>query len=305
MKTRQTTIAAAALCMLIGVPLAASASPSLNLPLGQKTSATAQQAPVGPVPKVVASTPPGLGAPTSAPPAPAPAPATKPAFAAPQPPVASAPVQVAKASTTTLVAAQEPAKTVASVAAQEPAKTVAPQPGVDRAPSLGDWEDLYQRKAYQAQLATLKGSESTVAPQGAQQAMLPPLPPPNQQGIAQLGDAPEKKTNRRFSAACPDDNKPCFFSVYGVHVDGGENNFRGQLAINGRVISVYKGKKFEGYTITDVSDSALTATKGRARYVWPLYAQGDFEADPRPLEAARPQAPTPGFPVIPNNPYMR
>ncbi|WP_312609648.1 hypothetical protein, partial [Mammaliicoccus sciuri] len=90
--------------------------------------------------------------------------------------------------------------------------TVAPQPGVDRAPSLGDWEDLYQRKAYQAQLATLKGSESTVAPQGAQQAMLPPLPPPNQQGIAQLGDAPEKKTNRRFSAACPDDNKPCFFS---------------------------------------------------------------------------------------------
>ncbi|KVN48727.1 hypothetical protein WT12_08240 [Burkholderia territorii] len=93
--------------------------------------------------------------------------------------------------------------------------------------------------------------------------------------------------------------------MYGVHIDGGENNFRGQLAIDGRVVSVYKGKKFDGYTVTDVSDSALTATKGRARYVWPLYAQGDFEADPRQLEAARPQAPTPAFPIVPTNPFMR
>lgn len=288
MNIRQTAFAAVAYLILFRSSLT-SASPSLNLPLAP-TAPTVQQAPVGPVPKVANATPPGLGAPKAVAATTAQA---KPTMAAPQP-------------TNNVTAAAISTGASTPVARESTTKSVA-QPATDRAPTLGDWEDLYQRKAFQAQVKALT-SETSPGPQTSQPAMqaaLPPLPPPQQRGAAQLTDAPEKKTNRRFSPACPDDNKPCFFSVYGIQIEGGENNFRGQLAINGRVVSVYKGKKFDGYTITDVSDSALTATKGRARYVWPLYAPSDFEADPRQLEASRPQTFGAPSPIVPNNPFMR
>lgn len=288
MKAIKTTAPLAALCfaLLPAVANAGPTSPSLNAPLVPAAQAT--PAPVAPAPAVqrapsVTATP-GLPG----------------ASAQPAPPPAPAPVQQPTAS----LAPAAPAGAAQSTAQ---AKANGGIPGVDRTPTLGDWEDLGQRRAYKAQLDKLKAAEAPATPQLGQMPAMPQLPAPT----AALPPA-EKPPRPRFSEACPEDvNKPCFFSVYGLSTEDGTNNYHGQLAINGRLVpgGVYKGKKFDGYTVTAISDSALTVVDKRGKpHVWPLYATTGYQADPDQLSSAKPAAQpmNPGlFPGMPSQPAYR
>jgi hypothetical protein len=147
-----------------------------------------------------------------------------------------------------------------------------------------------------------------------QQATIPPLPPgplpltplPGASQTAQK-EAPKKA---RASAACADDDSPCFYAVYGMSVDGKSNNFRGLLAIDGIVIPVYKGKKFATrhgtYKVSSISTSELTAidAKGKA-HTWLFAGDADLEADPEQLQPPAQGAQRPGNLPIPFGTQLR
>ncbi|MDN7880132.1 hypothetical protein [Burkholderia aenigmatica] len=202
-------------------------------------------------------------------------------------------------------------KSVASPAMANPAS---PQPGgqSSSAPTLGDWDDLSQREAYQARLKKLNEANS----QPAAAAPLPggPLPPGmtptgSPQAInAPAAAAPEPK-KQRASESCPDDNSPCFYALYGMSVDDGSNNYRGLLAIDGVIVVAYKGKKFNtrknSYVVQSISSRELIArdSKGHVRH-WPFYGAADVAADAGQLKS-QPATPGQPFSPFPIPPVMR
>lgn len=172
-------------------------------------------------------------------------------------------------------------------------------------PTLGDWEDLTQRKAYHDQLSKLQAAESKSA-SAQRTAALPPTPSLPLGTLPGTAGRAESKKKRRASEACRDDNSPCFFSVYGLSLDDGSNNYRGLLAIDGLVVNVHKGQQFRTrknrYTVTRISTHTLTAVDqaGRA-YVWPYAGFADVAAEPDELNSIRPnftQLPSSSRPFI-------
>jgi hypothetical protein len=157
---------------------------------------------------------------------------------------------------------------------------VAKSESIPDSPTLGDWDALAQRKAYKEALKKVEGDDakqSAPSPLPQNLGPLPPLPAPSA-----AKDEPKKK--ERFSASCPDDNKPCFFSVYGMSMEGYGNNYRGLFAINGRVVPVHKGAKFNGYTVTAISTHELTAVDAKGRtHVWPYAGDADLSPDPEEI----------------------
>lgn len=243
--------------------------------------------------------------------------AANPAATAPRPAAASAPgVPSASAGVKPAVVpasaavppAHAPSPSMSSATSAQP-RSDSGVPAPDRKLTLGDWEDLGERRAYKAQLEKINGAAAApaTAPAAPPLPAMPPMPAlpqmMGQPGMMQL--VPEKK-RPRFSEACPDDDRPCFFSVYGLSMEDGTNNYRGQLAINGRLVpgGVYKGKKFDGYTVTEITGSALTVVDKRGRkHVWPLYSAGDYAADPQELTPQRPAYPGQFPAVFPATPY--
>ncbi|MDR8092968.1 hypothetical protein KPB05_36535 [Burkholderia gladioli] len=188
---------------------------------------------------------------------------------------------------------------------------VQPQPGVQSssAPTLGDWDDLSQREAFQARMKKLNEGSG----QSAVAAPLPggPLPPALSptgapQGLNAAGAAATEPKKSRASESCPDDNSPCFYALYGMSVDGGANNYRGLLAIDGVIVVAYKGKKFNtrknAYVVQSISAQELVArdAKGRVRH-WPFYGDADVAADAGQLrtQQATPMQPFSPFPAPP------
>lgn len=286
MKTVKTSAALAALCCLNASMLvhAAPTSPSLTVPAipGAVQPAVAPTAAVRPV---AASAPSAQNAPSAA------------ASLQPAP------------SATTAVAGSHPVPSPA-IGSTPPGAQPRSESGIaapDRRLTLGDWEDLGERRAYKAQLEKINGTAAAAATAAAPAAPAMPPMPALPQMIGHPGameSVPEKK-RPRFSEACPDDDRPCFFSVYGLSMEDGTNNYRGQLAIKGRLVpgGVYKGKKFDGYTVTEITGSELTVVDRRGRkHVWPLYSAGDYAADPKELTPERPanQSQLPAtFPAVP------
>lgn len=195
-----------------------------------------------------------------------------------------------------------------------PAAPSAPAPvakaeSIPNAPTLGDWDALAQRKAYKEALKKVEGDETkqtapSPLPLPQNLGPLPPLPAPSAEK-----DAPKKK--ERFSASCPDDNKPCFFSVYGMSMDGVGNNYRGLLAINGHIVPVHKGAKFNGYTVTAISTHELSVVDSKGRkHVWTYAGDADLAPDPdeiapkKTASTTTPSIPSP-FTSIPFGPPTR
>lgn len=262
MKIPTTAYAALAACCVLAPVFA----------VAQPVSPSLGAAPIGPIPAVqgaaakrpVPATPPGLSNI-----------AAQPAVAA-QAPVASP--------------ARPPAPATPAVAAEKPKSSAS-----NGKPSLGDWEDLSEREAYKARHDKLAKDEAK-----EQQAIAPAQigPMPNLQPQAPLVPQPEKKRTV-FSESCPDDDTPCFFAVYGLSLPDGTNNYRGRLALHGREVSggVYKGKKFDGYTVVAITGSSLTVTdKSGKKIEWPLRTANDYAADPTELTKQMPSVSGAGFP---------
>ncbi len=155
-------------------------------------------------------------------------------------------------------------------------------------PTLGDWEDLAEREAFKAQLAKLN-SESGKSGQTA----LPPLPGQLQAPGAQGTDYSPKKPHRA-NDSCNDIDTACFYAVYGMHIDGGDNNYHGLLAIDGLVEAVYKGKHFVTphgrYTVRDISTHELAYADARGRvHTVPFAGEADVQADPTELKIEQTQ----------------
>jgi hypothetical protein len=150
-------------------------------------------------------------------------------------------------------------------------------------PTLGDWQDLADRQAFSDQTKKLDGSD------GKQAQNLPPQPPAYTppHGPQPQDDTPKKP--RRVNEACQGDGA-CFYAVYGMHIEGGPNNYHGLLAIDGLVEAVYKGKQFVTphgrYTLKDISTHELSYADGRGRvHTVPFSGEADVQADPAELKA--------------------
>jgi hypothetical protein len=199
-------------------------------------------------------------------------------------PVAATPTTVAPAN------AHAPVTGDSSDRARAVVSSKAADDEVPDTPTVGDWDNLAQRKAYAAELKKLKPADSKEqqAPSPLPQlGALPPLPPPLPAGSVQK----EAKKKERFSPSCPDDGKPCFFSVYGMSIEGVGNNYKGLLAIDGRVVPVHKGATFGRYTVADISTHELTAVdRAGKKYVWPYAGDADFSADPEKIDSTKQSA---------------
>ena len=195
-----------------------------------------------------------------------------------------------------------PHVTSVSQAASVPAATTTttatastPRIATDGRPTLGDWEDLANRQAFKDQSSKLNGDSG----QQTQQPLQAALPPPPRMQQSQEADAPKKP--RRASDSCGEGDAACFYAVYGMHVDGGPDNYHGLLAIDGLVQAVYKGKRFVTlhgrYTVKDISTHELSYIDphGRVRTV-PFSGEADVQADPTELKAE--QKPGLGQPPI-------
>jgi hypothetical protein len=163
-------------------------------------------------------------------------------------------------------------------------------------PTLGQWQDLAERQAFNDQSAKVNGSNNQPVQQqvSTPQAALHAL---------SLDDAPKKP--RRASDSCGDGNSACFYAVYGMHVDGGEDNYHGLLAIDGLIETVYKGKTFatahDHYTLKRISTRELVYADSHGRpHTIPFSGEADEEADPADLKAV--QKPTVGQPMMPSFP---
>lgn len=199
--------------------------------------------------------------------------------AAPAPALASAPV------------APAPIAASAAAAAAAPARLAMP----DGRPTLGQWEDLAERQAFKDQLAKLNGDNT----QQGQQALIA-TPPAALRAPLSLDAAPKKP--RRASDSCGEGNSACFYAVYGIHVDGGDNNYHGLMAIDGLIETVSKGKRFTtsrgSYTVRDISTRELTYVDQHGRlHTVPFSGEADEQADPAELKAE--QKPMPGQPMMP------
>ena len=206
-------------------------------------------------------------------------------------------------------AATAPAPAAAPVAGQPPATSTAAHgyTKLSGTPTIGNWEDLTQQEAFKKRQDELASNGlSNRAGQG-------PLPPlqvvtSRPQGESQAGTADAPARKRRVVEACPDD-RPCFFAVYGVSVDGAGNNYRGLVAVNGTVHPVTKGTQFAGYTVEAISARQLTVVSNRSkrRQHWPYVGGVDMTADhtdipkasntaearPQPISIAPPGMPAP------------
>ncbi|ACD21531.1 hypothetical protein [Paraburkholderia phytofirmans] len=224
------------------------------------------------------SSPPGLMSPSLT--TPVTTPATTP-VTAPTPAAPRAQVDVPHV-TSVSQAASVPAATTATKATA--ATALMPRIATDGRPTLGDWEDLANRQAFKDQSAKLNGDNG----QQTQQPLQAALPPPPRMQQSQEADAPKKP--RRASDSCGDGDAACFYAVYGMHVDGGPDNYHGLLAIDGLVQAVYKGKRFVTshgrYTVKEISTHELSYIDphGRVRTV-PFSGEADVQADPTELKA--------------------
>lgn len=161
-------------------------------------------------------------------------------------------------------------------------------------PTLGDWEDLTQRQAYKKQMDELNGAAQ---PAAGPMSQLPggPLPMPGAvPPVAEARDKPAPK--RRISEACPADNSPCFYAVYGMNVEGVGNNYRGMVAIDGHVYPVQKGARFAEFTVDSISvrELVVTDTKTKRKRTLPFAGDADVAADPAEVsEKTKPAAARP------------
>ncbi|MEW6342963.1 MAG: hypothetical protein AB1704_20070 [Pseudomonadota bacterium] len=156
-------------------------------------------------------------------------------------------------------------------------------------PTLGQWQDLAERQAFNEQSAKVNGVNNQQQP----------ATPPVALRALSLDDAPKKP--RRASDSCGDGDGACFYAVYGMHVDGGEDNYHGLLAIDGLIETVYKGKSFATphghYTLKSISTRELTYADSRGRlHTVPFSGEADEEADSKELNTA--QKPLTGQPMI-------
>lgn len=234
------------------------------------------------------SSPPGLMSPSLMTPATATTPTTAITPAAPR-----AQVDVPRVTSVSQAASVPTATTPPTATASTP------RIATDGRPTLGDWEDLANRQAFNDQSKKLNGDNG----QQTQQPLQAALPPPPRMQQSPEADAPKKP--RRASDSCGDGDAACFYAVYGMHVDGGPDNYHGLLAIDGLVQAVYKGKRFVTshgrYTVKEISTHELSYVDqhGRVRTV-PFSGEADVQADPTELKAEQKpglgQPPLFGFP---------
>jgi hypothetical protein len=162
-------------------------------------------------------------------------------------------------------------------------------------PTLGQWQDLAERQAFNEQSAKVNGAPNQLAQQNQQQAATPPV------ALRALSlDDPPKRPHRA-SDSCGDRDGACFYAVYGMHVDGGQDNYHGLLAIDGLIETVYKGKSFATphgrYILTSISTRELTYADSHGRpHTVPFSGEADEGADPTELKAA--QKPLASQPMI-------
>lgn len=194
-----------------------------------------------------------------------------------------------------------PAAPVNSVAQPKPA--VAPVAAKsDGRLTLGDWEDLAEREAFKKRTDTLASGQGNTA--------MPPLPggqlPPLQAGAAPQAGAVDAKPapKRRVSDACEDGVAICYYAVYGMNVEGVGNNYRGWVAVDGRVYPVHKGAHFRNYVVDAISTRELlvTNTKTKKKQIVPYSGDADVAADPSEVQE-KPKATGARAQFIPGMPF--